>query len=1174
MSCLSQQTAPIVPRVPLFEDLPPYLRDRMSNAEKPCCLLWRMKLVTKADGSTRWTKVPLSASGRGEKWGEAIDRGTYSRIKSLAASYGVGHGLGVALGEFAATEGEFLCGLDVDTCIDPLTGAFAPWAASGTVLFPTYGEVSPSGTGVKLFFRMTRADAEKADSLLAEIRAKYAGNANVFPQKGAVPTAEEHLPAFEVYMHRRWFAVTGDKWGDAEDVALIGFEVLENFILNVAMPFAGKLTKEQDRARKKGEKKGTASKTNSAAKGSQRSSTANGAAGYSTTDKPTNWGKRHISSLSREEIVSRLGGDDNGLWINCPGPGHSAVDRTLGVILDPADPKGFRINSLAGDDRTLCEELVMCKLGLSRSARPAPRTPEEECEAKERKATQEAESEVLVAKKRDASVAIWGKAQPDDPRVGAYLDQCRGGLLTPPFAFKTSRNYVDKKGEICCWTDKGNAKFNILAQIRDFETGEPIGLHVTVVARVRDDEALIRNIKSEDGSSVRFTCGSGTGFIELMAGGLGTRTLFCAEGNETALSLLQLNLGYADPAVRALVAAGNFSKMPPAGKDFDTIVVAADIEKSGAGLKAAQQLAKIQRAHGVRLVLVVPILPAGVTKRDCNDIALDCRAEDRAPEEGRDYELQVIEPITVGVDDDGLGDYDAAFRDANSFSDDDPHDTPDPNSLDAAIRELNERFFFAPDGGKAWVVEKSFKQGIGTVYIWHAPYAFEQMFMNRTFPEPSAKSGSKKAKKVGLGTLWLRSPKRRQYLGGAQFDPQNALEPDIFNTWEGFAYEPKRGDWSKNRHFLHDVICSGSDEHFGYLLKWLARAVQFPWLQGEVAVILQSEEGTGKGFFVRAFMKLFGPHVRHVSDAAGITGKFNEHLEHTVVLFGDEAHFAGNKQDEGRLLATISEPTLDIEPKGRGRRRVRNCLHVLMASNRNWVVAASAKARRWFVVNVSDTQRRNHTFFAELMQELESGGYEAMLWELLHEVDLAGFHPVNFPATEALRDQKLQSLTGMDRWWFDSLWRGHIMPSKYSFEGLEQWHELVTRHFAEDAYTAAERSHGNTRFVTNAHALGVFLNGKVCQATKKDVQTAGKAVDGEILKTERVSQMVGNVPSVIERKTPVLRFNEKRTTGYNLGTLAKARADFCAAYEIGIDWPPEASEEEEGAQENLDDLPF
>ena len=44
-------------------------------------------------------------------------------------------------------------GIDLDNCRDPLTGVIAPEAMALIRLMDSYAEVSPSGTGVKIFFK-------------------------------------------------------------------------------------------------------------------------------------------------------------------------------------------------------------------------------------------------------------------------------------------------------------------------------------------------------------------------------------------------------------------------------------------------------------------------------------------------------------------------------------------------------------------------------------------------------------------------------------------------------------------------------------------------------------------------------------------------------------------------------------------------------------------------------------------------------------------------------------------------------------------------------------------------------------------------------------------------------------------------------------------------------------
>ena len=58
-------------------------------------------------------------------------------------------GVGLALGKLQS--GQVLAGVDLDQCRDPNTGAFEPWATSLIAFLNSYTEISPSGTGAKVF---------------------------------------------------------------------------------------------------------------------------------------------------------------------------------------------------------------------------------------------------------------------------------------------------------------------------------------------------------------------------------------------------------------------------------------------------------------------------------------------------------------------------------------------------------------------------------------------------------------------------------------------------------------------------------------------------------------------------------------------------------------------------------------------------------------------------------------------------------------------------------------------------------------------------------------------------------------------------------------------------------------------------------------------------------------
>jgi hypothetical protein len=200
----------------------------------------------------------------------------------------------------------------------------------------------------------------------------------------------------------------------------------------------------------------------------------------------------------------------------------------------------------------------------------------------------------------------------------------------------------------------------------------------------------------------------------------------------------------------------------------------------------------------------------------------------------------------------------------------------------------------------------------------------------------------------------------------------------------------------------------------------MARAVQEPDSPGEVAVVLRGKRGTGKSFFAKVLGHLFGRHFLQVSDSKHLVGSFNAHLRDTVLLFGDEAFFAGDKKHESVLKTLITEESLIVEGKGVDAEAAANFTHLILASNDSWVVPAGLDERRFFVLEIGDGEKQNHRYFKAIKNDLESGGFENLLYFLL-TYDLNDFEVRAVPQTEALIDQKAQSLQGFEAYLFDLL---------------------------------------------------------------------------------------------------------------------------------------------------------
>jgi putative DNA primase/helicase len=155
---------------PLVETTPACLRAR---AQWVC---W--KYVQRGD---KWTKSPVNPhTGEIDDANSAATWGTFDEaIATLRRSRDLA-GIG-----FVFTADDPYCGIDLDDCIDPSTGEPKPWGQQIIDSLSSYCEISPSGTGVKIFI----------EGIKPGERCRHA----------------YHDGEVEIYDRGRFFAVTGQK---------------------------------------------------------------------------------------------------------------------------------------------------------------------------------------------------------------------------------------------------------------------------------------------------------------------------------------------------------------------------------------------------------------------------------------------------------------------------------------------------------------------------------------------------------------------------------------------------------------------------------------------------------------------------------------------------------------------------------------------------------------------------------------------------------------------------------------------------------------------------------------------------------------------------------------------------------------------------------------------------
>jgi hypothetical protein len=329
------------------------------------------------------------------------------------------------------------------------------------------------------------------------------------------------------------------------------------------------------------------------------------------------------------------------------------------------------------------------------------------------------------------------------------------------------------------------------------------------------------------------------------------------------------------------------------------------------------------------------------------------------------------------------------------------------------LEELNIKYAVVPMGNKMSILN-IVKEEIR----FFSPGDFNLALQNRTAIDDSGTD----PKQIPASKWWLKHPDRKEYKK-VDFLPEIETPDGVFNMWKGFAVKPKGGleKIPLFHELLDEVICSDNELWALYLWGWLAHMVQFPQEKPGVAVVLRSDaQGVGKSRFAEYVGSLLGRHFRTVTHGRHIHGNFNSHLKDTLMLFGDEAVWGGEKSTESVLKQLITEPNMIIEMKGKDVFEVRSYLRLMLATNSEWAAPVSLTDRRYFVLNVANSRKNDHDFFKQLIYEQNNGGSESLL-KVLMDFDLSDFEVRSIPETPARLDQKFLSMEPIEKWWLEIL---------------------------------------------------------------------------------------------------------------------------------------------------------
>ena len=361
------------------------------------------------------------------------------------------------------------------------------------------------------------------------------------------------------------------------------------------------------------------------------------------------------------------------------------------------------------------------------------------------------------------------------------------------------------------------------------------------------------------------------------------------------------------------------------------------------------------------------------------------------------------------------------------------------------------------------------------------------------------------------------SPRTRVY-NALAFSPL-PMPTTTLNFWVGSTVFPKKGDWSILRDYIFEVVCDGNVQTFEYFMSYLAHMLQHPEQKPGVMVVMVGGEGTGKGSFFQLLQALWRRSSLLVSNVEDVTGQFNAAIERNFVTMMDEAIFSGDRKAQDRLKSMITEKSVTVEQKYQPSRTIASYHRFFAATNHQHFAQVSSDDRRFLFLRVSEQRKKDYPYWAMIHRAIDDPlVISAMAHDLLAR-DLTGFNVRDKPATIEHMDQKLRSLTGFERYWFEVLHDGSF-GSDDNFRVTLPWQGPC--------------------FVATTALVGGYKGD--ARGVQKYQSFQQQDVGRSLLKV---------CPSAIVARR---KLDGRQQRGFDLPSLSKARAEFAAAMGGDVDW--------------------
>lgn len=245
----------------------------------------------------------------------------------------------------------------------------------------------------------------------------------------------------------------------------------------------------------------------------------------------------------------------------------------------------------------------------------------------------------------------------------------------------------------------------------------------------------------------------------------------------------------------------------------------------------------------------------------------------------------------------------------------------------------------------------------------------------------------------------------------------------IFNIWKGYnariVQEIDKEVIDITLDLLLNVFCNNDVNLLRYTLTWFSNLVSTSDMNKVALVLVSEQQGAGKGTFLEFMTKILGSHCcKSISGITPLTQKHNTCVEGRRLVIMNEAASTREefRSNFDKLKSIITDPTIEIEPKGLPSYEAKNIGNYIIVSNHKDSVVIENNDRRYQVLECSGAYANKVGYFAKVRRVLQIGedyrdemhaanSFYTYLMNYNDKVDL--FTLINTPLRQEMQERSL-----------------------------------------------------------------------------------------------------------------------------------------------------------------------